>query len=85
MNNYHTPERMVLAGVGVEHEEFVNLAKDHFVNTPAIWKEDSELVDRTGGFDDSVSQYTGGIIQASVHLMLWLSQTSIQGGGDYSG
>ncbi len=31
LSHYHTPQRMVLAGVGVDHDELVNYAEEHFV------------------------------------------------------
>ena len=32
LSHYYTPQRMVLAGVGVDHDELVRLAEEHFVN-----------------------------------------------------
>ena len=32
LSHYYTPQRMVLAGVGVDHDELVSLAEEHFVN-----------------------------------------------------
>lgn len=61
MKNYHTPERMVLAGVGMDHERMVELAKEHFVkNYKPIWLEQENLVDKKMSVDNSLAQYTGG-------------------------
>jgi processing peptidase subunit alpha len=38
LSHYHTPERMVLAGVGVDHDELVRLAEEHFVRQVSILK-----------------------------------------------
>lgn len=57
MNAHHTPERMVLAGVGVEHQKLVDFAEQYFVNSKPIWSNKSDA-DNT---DNSLSQYTGGI------------------------
>lgn len=32
LSHYYTPQRMVLAGVGVDHDELVSLAEEHLVN-----------------------------------------------------
>ncbi|XP_048775964.2 mitochondrial-processing peptidase subunit alpha-like isoform X2 [Ostrea edulis] len=60
MSNFHDPSRMVLCGVGVEHDRLVELARDLFVKKTPIWKEDPSLVDPSKSVDHSVAQYTGG-------------------------
>ena len=61
MKNFHTPERMVLAGVGMDHDYLVNIAKEHFVeNTTPIWLEQQHLINTKMAKDDSLAQYTGG-------------------------
>ena len=65
MKNYHTPNRMVLAGVGVEHERLVELADKYFSATKPIWETDSTLLLKSKGppqVDNSVAQYTGGVV-----------------------
>ncbi|ESN93385.1 hypothetical protein HELRODRAFT_186101 [Helobdella robusta] len=58
-NQYHTPERMVLAGVGVDHEELVALARRHFTSQPT-WTGDPVVNTHPKNKDLSVAQYTGG-------------------------
>ncbi|ELU13518.1 hypothetical protein CAPTEDRAFT_155657 [Capitella teleta] len=60
MQNYHTPERMVVAGVGVDHQSLVDLTKKYFITKKPIWEEDSSLIDKSRGQDLSISQFTGG-------------------------
>lgn len=61
MKNFHTPERMVLAGVGMDHEQMVELAKEHFVKKhKPIWLEQENLIDTKMSVDNSLAQYTGG-------------------------
>ncbi|XP_062606043.1 mitochondrial-processing peptidase subunit alpha-like [Saccostrea cucullata] len=60
MNNFHDPSRMVLCGVGVEHDRLVELARELFVKKTPLWKEDPSLVDHSKSVDHSVAQYTGG-------------------------
>lgn len=44
MKHTHTPDRMVLAGVGMEHEKLVELAQKYFVESTPIWESNPELV-----------------------------------------
>lgn len=36
MQDWYRPERMVVAGVGMAHEELVDLAEEHFGNVPSL-------------------------------------------------
>lgn len=57
---HHTPQRMVVAGVGVDHDEFVKYVEKHFASIAPTW-ESEKLVNRgAAGVDTSISQYTGG-------------------------
>ncbi|XP_058528233.1 mitochondrial-processing peptidase subunit alpha [Ochotona princeps] len=58
LRTYYTPGRMVLAGVGVEHEHLVQCARKHLLGAQPAWGV-AEAVD----VDRSVAQYTGGIIK----------------------
>ena len=55
MATYYRPDRMVLCGVGVEHEKLVDLAEKYFVEKEPSWKGV-----KPGTIDQSVAQYTGG-------------------------
>ncbi|XP_017551085.1 mitochondrial-processing peptidase subunit alpha [Pygocentrus nattereri] len=58
LRSYYCPERMVLAGVGIEHEQLVECARKYLLNVKPVWGTSTpEKVDR------SVAQYTGGIIK----------------------
>lgn len=60
---YHKPERMVVAGVGVDHQQLVDLAQEYFVDKKPIWITDSSLASGLNfdtEADTSISQYTGG-------------------------
>lgn len=56
MQTYFIPERMVLAGVGVEHEQLVNCARKHLLGVAPVWG-----IAKQTDVDKSVAQYTGGI------------------------
>lgn len=72
LHNYHTPERMVLAGVGVNHDALVELAKQFFVGRKPSWEEApaTELTSKKNGKDLSISQYTGGSVLVCTRLSL---------------
>ncbi|KAM3825440.1 mitochondrial-processing peptidase subunit alpha-like isoform 2-T2 [Vipera latastei] len=56
LRNYYTPDRMVLAGVGIEHQ--LDCARKYFLGTVPAWGSGkAEEVDK------SVTQYTGGILK----------------------
>ncbi|KAM3825443.1 mitochondrial-processing peptidase subunit alpha-like isoform 1-T1 [Vipera latastei] len=56
LRNYYTPDRMVFAGVGIEHQ--LDCARKYFLGTVPAWGSGkAEEVDK------SVAQYTGGILK----------------------
>lgn len=60
LRNYYTPDRMVLAGVGIEHEQLVECAKKYLLGVEPVWgSAQAKDVDR------SVAQYTGGIVKVT--------------------
>lgn len=60
LRNYYTPDRMVLAGVGVEHAQLVECARKYLLGTRPAWGTGAAVhVDR------SVAQYTGGIVKVT--------------------
>lgn len=61
--NHHTPERMVVAGVGVDHDQLVECAQKYFVEDDPIWKGEKRITP-----DKSTAQYTGGIISQEKDL-----------------
>ncbi|KAG0714222.1 Mitochondrial-processing peptidase subunit alpha [Chionoecetes opilio] len=69
LKHHHTPKRMVLAGVGVEHDALVEYAQKYFVETPPIWETDETIANvHNLSVDHSVAQYTGGIVQEEADL-----------------
>ena len=55
------PSRMVLVGVNVQHNQLVELAKQHFVSPRTSW----EGVEPGPVLDASTCQYTGGEVKVS--------------------
>lgn len=60
LQSYYRPERMVLAGVGIEHEQLVQCARKYLLNVKPAWG-----VGAHANIDRSVAQYTGGIVKVS--------------------
>lgn len=60
---HHDPSRIVLAGVGVDHDKLVEQAEKYFVQEKPIWQTDSSLVKGSCvvEVDRSMAQYTGGL------------------------
>lgn len=59
-----------IAGVGVEHDELVELAQNYFEDSKPLWEEDEGLVMGNRNMCDmSTSQYTGGIVQVQLVLV----------------
>lgn len=65
LKHHYAPKRMVVAGVGVDHSALVESVQKYFVDAKPIWEEDTDLVIPTLDMkvDDSVAQYTGGMVQ----------------------
>uniref|UniRef100_A0A672KAC2 Mitochondrial-processing peptidase subunit alpha n=3 Tax=Sinocyclocheilus grahami TaxID=75366 RepID=A0A672KAC2_SINGR len=58
LQSYYCPERMVLAGVGIEHEQLVECARKYLLNVKPVWGASTPA-----NIDQSVAQYTGGIVK----------------------
>ncbi|XP_017665412.1 PREDICTED: mitochondrial-processing peptidase subunit alpha [Lepidothrix coronata] len=58
LRSYYTPDRMVLAGVGIEHEQLVECARKYLLGVEPVWG-----TGQSRGVDRSVAQYTGGIVK----------------------
>lgn len=67
LHNYHTPERMVLAGVGVDHKDLVELAKKSFTKDPT-WMDPAIDFERKKSRDLSIAQYRGGKVEVTKDL-----------------
>lgn len=69
LRHNHTPDRMVIAGVGVEHERLVELAQKYFVDQPPIWLSNPSLAsEEPATIERSKSLYTGGMLAIEADL-----------------
>ncbi|XP_017078214.1 mitochondrial-processing peptidase subunit alpha [Drosophila eugracilis] len=68
---HHSPTRMVIAGVGVDHDELVNYVKRYFVEDKAIWE--TEALEDLGPkqVDTSIAQYTGGLVKEQCEIPIY--------------
>lgn len=70
LKNHYTPDRMVVAAVGVEHGPFVEYVQKYFVDMKPTWHtEDSDSFKPQ--IDKSIAQYTGGIEQEECEIPLY--------------
>merc|ERR1712142_878232 len=75
---FHKPERMVVAGVGVDHDELVEATVKHFVEKPPVWASGNVPKVVT---DRSVAQYTGGLEVLEKDLRPFCVLNMMMGGG----
>ncbi|XP_045195947.2 mitochondrial-processing peptidase subunit alpha-like [Mercenaria mercenaria] len=68
MNSFYDPKRIVLAGVGMDHDMLVSMAEKYFTPKSPIWTENKTVIDPSKGMDDSIAQYTGGLVTEEVDL-----------------
>ncbi|CAK9291941.1 unnamed protein product [Gordionus sp. m RMFG-2023] len=62
MRDHFIPERIVIAGVGIEHDALLEVVHKTFLRKIPTWEGCKELTGvKIPGFDGSVAQYTGGI------------------------
>uniref|UniRef100_A0A1B6GTY3 Mitochondrial-processing peptidase subunit alpha n=1 Tax=Cuerna arida TaxID=1464854 RepID=A0A1B6GTY3_9HEMI len=66
LKSHHTLSRMVVAGVGVEHQALVDYVTKYFVELKPIWDQNSSI--QQVKVDASVAQFTGGIVQEECEI-----------------
>ncbi|PSN38074.1 Mitochondrial-processing peptidase subunit alpha [Blattella germanica] len=79
LKHHYTPQRMVVAGVGVDHSALVESVQKYFVDAKPIWEQDMDLTAaiRDTKVDDSIAQYTGGIIQEDCAIPLYAGPSGL--------
>lgn len=69
LSRVHTPERMVVGGVGVDHDEFVSIITRHFNQKNIVWSTNPSLLPpKIAQIDESRAQYTGGEVRKQTDL-----------------
>ncbi|XP_015429321.1 PREDICTED: mitochondrial-processing peptidase subunit alpha isoform X2 [Dufourea novaeangliae] len=87
LKHHFTPNRMVVAGVGVEHEHLVSAVQKHFVEKQTIWEEEerkkeSNLISSEKerlliAVDASIAQYTGGYILEECNVPVYAGPSGL--------
>lgn len=62
LKHHYVPNRMVVAGVGVEHDDLVHAVTKYFVDQKSIWEEQPDFIslNNLNSIDMSIAQWTGG-------------------------
>ncbi|KRZ93721.1 Mitochondrial-processing peptidase subunit alpha [Trichinella sp. T8] len=69
MKTYYTPDRIVVGGVGVDHDQLIEACNEYFEQNVPVWKRRPELLLRQiPDVDKSTAQYTGGEIRIEKDL-----------------
>ncbi|XP_065156191.1 mitochondrial-processing peptidase subunit alpha-like [Atheta coriaria] len=70
LRQHIVPKRMVIAGVGVDHQRLVDSAQKFFVDEKSVWEAKPALYQphKSVNIDESVSQYTGGLVQEECEI-----------------
>ncbi|XP_014260575.1 mitochondrial-processing peptidase subunit alpha [Cimex lectularius] len=71
-SHYH-PKRMVVAGVGIDHNQLVEAVQKHFVENEPIWGKGES----TTKVDESLAQYTGGIVKEECNIPLHMGPSGL--------
>ncbi|KAL0276278.1 UNVERIFIED_CONTAM: hypothetical protein PYX00_003884 [Menopon gallinae] len=83
LKHHYTPQRMVVAGVGVDHDKLVDCINKYFVDEPPIWADgvaelhDVNLPSKQPAVDHSIAQYTGGIVQEECEIPLYAGPSGL--------
>ncbi|EZA48849.1 hypothetical protein DMN91_004883 [Ooceraea biroi] len=76
---HYVPSRMVVAGVGVEHDDLVQAVNKYFVEQKPIWEEQPDLIlqNNANTVDRSIAQYTGGYILDECNVPIYAGPSGL--------
>lgn len=80
LKHHYAPNRMVVAGVGVEHEDLVSAVEKYFVNEKAVWADENSNAtqDKSSNVvDSSIAQYTGGYILEECNVPVYAGPSGL--------
>lgn len=83
LKRHYTPQRMVVAGVGIEHEDLISAVQKYFVEEKSIWDEEEERQGRKEKgstehlIDTSIAQYTGGYILEECNVPVYAGPSGL--------
>lgn len=69
LKHHYTPDRMVLAAVGVDHQALVDLAQKYFVDCPPVWVTNPNIAaEEPHEVIRPASKYVGGLVAVEEDL-----------------
>ena len=84
LHDHYTPNRMVVAGVGIEHEHLISTVEKYFVEKKSIWKEEEKETNATAPVgklvntvDASIAQYTGGYVLEECNVPVYAGPSGL--------
>lgn len=86
LKHHYTPHRMVVAGVGVEHEDLVLAVQKYFVEKKSVWEEGEKEQKKNSSIsvgkfsntvDASIAQYTGGYILEECNVPVYAGPSGL--------
>ncbi|XP_024878412.1 mitochondrial-processing peptidase subunit alpha isoform X1 [Temnothorax curvispinosus] len=79
LKHHYVPNRMVVAGVGVEHDDLVHAVTKYFVDQKPIWEEQPDLIlpNNANTVDMSVAQYTGGYVLEECNVPIYAGPSGL--------
>ncbi|XP_018361268.1 PREDICTED: mitochondrial-processing peptidase subunit alpha isoform X3 [Trachymyrmex cornetzi] len=79
LKHHYVPNRMVVAGVGVEHDDLVHAVTKYFVDQKPIWEEQPDLIfpNNANTVDMSIAQYSGGYVLEECNVPIYAGPSGL--------
>lgn len=79
LKHHYVPNRMVIAGVGVNHQDLVKAVEKYFVMQKPIWDEENVASSDNAEnlVDKSIAQYTGGYILEECNIPVYAGPSGL--------
>lgn len=79
LKHHYVPSRMVVAGVGVEHDDLVHAVNKYFVDQKPIWEEQADLIlpNNRNTVDKSIAQYSAGCVMEECNVPIYAGPSGL--------
>lgn len=79
LKHHYVPSRMVVAGVGVEHDDLVHAVNKYFVDQKPIWEEQANLIlpNNKNTVDRSIAQYGAGCVMEECNVPIYAGPSGL--------
>ncbi|EGI65188.1 Mitochondrial-processing peptidase subunit alpha [Acromyrmex echinatior] len=79
LKHHYVPNRMVIAGVGIEHDDLIHAVTKYFVDQKSIWEEQPDLIfpNNANTVDVSIAQYTGGYVLEECNVPIYAGPSGL--------